>query len=381
MLLHRIARRITVALLLCVTSCAAVAQSNAAAGRWTEQRANDWYAHQPWLVGADYIPADAINQMEMWQAATFDPRQIDRELGWAQAAGMNTMRVFLHDQLWQQDPDGFRKRIRKFLSIAKHHHIRPIFVLFDSCWDPQPHLGPQRAPTPGIHNSGWVQGPGTAALEDPSQVPRLKAYVRGVVGAFAKDNRVLAWDIWNEPDNEGGGNYSALEPPHKEELVRALLPQAFEWARSVHPRQPLTSGPWQGDWSTYDKLSPMARLQIDESDVISFHDYGPPADFEQHVKWLRQYHRPLLCTEYMARGFGSTFAAILPIAKRENVAAINWGLVAGKTQTWLPWDSWDHPYITTQPPVWHHDVFHADGTPYSEDEIMLLRQLTGRGKS
>ena len=367
-------RRLLIALVLLTASLHA-----ATAPRWTEQKANQWYAQQPWLVGSDYIPANAINQLEMWQAATFDPKQIDLELGWAQAIGMNTMRVFLHDLLWQQDPVGFRNRIRTFLEICERHHIRPIFVLFDSCWDPNPYLGPQHPPTPGIHNSGWVQSPGTAALEDPAQIPRLETYVRGIVGAFANDKRILAWDIWNEPDNEGGGNYDKLELPNKQQLVLALLPLAFAWARGAHPSQPLTSGLWQGDWSAYEKLSPTARVQLDDSDIVSFHNYGPPADFEKHVAWLRPSHRPLVCTEYMARGLGSTFAAILPIAKKEKIGAISWGFVAGKTQTYFPWDSWQHPYVDKPPLVWHHDIFHSDGTPYRPEEVALIRRLTGRG--
>ena len=148
----------------------------------------------------------------MWQADTFDPQEIDKELGWAEGLGMNTMRVFLHDLLWQQDSGGFQKRLDTFLGIASRHHIRPVLVLFDSCWDPNPKLGPQHPPIPGVHNSGWVQSPGAKALEDPSQEPRLRAYVEGVVGAFANDSRVLAWDVWNEPSNTNGGAYGNIEP-------------------------------------------------------------------------------------------------------------------------------------------------------------------------
>src|SRR5579859_569631 len=125
--------------------------------RWTEKQAADWYAKQPWLVGSNYIPATAINELEMWQADTFDPKRIDLELRWARGIGMNTMRVFLHDALWQQDAAGFTKRIDVFLGLADKRAIKPIFVLFDSCWDPYPQLGKQRAPRPGVHNSGWVQ--------------------------------------------------------------------------------------------------------------------------------------------------------------------------------------------------------------------------------
>jgi hypothetical protein len=345
---------------------------------WTAKKAQSWYAKQPWLVGSNYVPASAINELEMWQAQTFDPAGIDKELGWAQGIGMNTMRVFLHDLPWKEDSEGFKKRIDAFLAICDKHKIKPMFVLFDSVWDPQPHLGPQRAPRPGVHNSGWVQSPGAAALTDESQYPRLEAYVKGVVGAFGRDKRVLAWDIWNEPDNLNGSSYGKLEPKNKKEIVLELLPRAFAWARSMNPRQPLTSGIWHEDPAKPETLSPMAKEQLELSDVVSFHNYSPPAKFEQEVKWLQGYGRPIICTEYMARPQGSTFEDILPVAKKEKVGAINWGFVAGKSQTFLPWDSWQHPYVDRQPPVWFHDIFHADGTPYRPAETAFIRKETGK---
>jgi hypothetical protein len=215
-------------------------------------------------------------------------------------------------------------------------------------------------------------------LQDPSQYPRLEAYVKGVVGAFAKDDRVLGWDIWNEPDNGNGGSYKDLEPKNKNDLVIALLPKAFAWARAAHPTQPLTSGVWKDDWSVPEKLGPGAKIQIETSDVISFHSYDKPEVFEKRVLSLQQYHRPLICTEYMARGNGSTFQGTLPIAKKYDVAAINWGLVAGKTQTYLPWDSWQHPYTDREPAIWFHEIFRTDGTPYNTEETALIKQMTGR---
>jgi hypothetical protein len=349
--------------------------------RWSEKKANDWYAQQPWLVGSNYIPKSAINELEMWQEPTFDPAQIDRELGWAEALGMNTMRVFLHDLLWQQDAPGFRRRIDQFLAIAARHHIRPLLVLFDSCWDPLPQLGPQRPPIPGVHNSGWVQSPGTKALDDPHQYPRLKEYVQGVVGAFAKDDRILGWDIWNEPGSDTTGNYPKTELKMETKVARvaALLPQAFAWAREMNPTQPLTSGVYEVDTSRDESaVDDLERIQLRESDIITFHNYSWPESFKAEIVWLRRFHRPILCTEYMARSAGSTFDGTLPIAKQERVAAINWGFVAGKTQTYYPWESWQHPYILSQPPVWFHEVLHPDGTPYRQAEVDLIRQLTGK---
>jgi hypothetical protein len=358
--------------LILVNGTAAGARS----ARWTEQQANEWYGKQKWSVGANYIPANAINQLEMWQAETFDPACIDRELGWAESLGMNTMRVFLHDLPWQQDSEGFKKRIDRFLALAEKHQVKPVLVLFDSCWDPRPRTGPQHPPVPGVHNSGWVQSPGVAALQDAGQYERLKKYVRGVVGAFANDSRILAWDVWNEPDNLNGSSYGKTEPANKNELVAGLLPQVFSWARSVDPVQPLTSGVWQfKDW-TAGKVTPVERTQLEESDIISFHNYGWPEDFEQCIRVLQTRHRPLICTEYMARGVGSTFDTVLPIAKKQHVGAINWGFVAGKTQTYLPWDSWQKPYVVESPPVWFHDVLREDGKPYRAREAEILRSLT-----
>lgn len=346
---------------------------------WSPTKADRWYRRQPWLVGANYIPDDAINQLEMWQAATFDPEEIDRELGWAQSIGMNTLRVFLQDQLWKQDAKGFQHRIDVFLALCQKHRIRPILVLFDSCWDPYPKLGLQHPPIPGVHNSGWVQSPGAMELADRADDPELREYVAGVVSAFASDPRVLAWDIWNEPDNDNANSYGKEELRNKNQIIEQLLPRVFAWARSAHPIQPLTSGVWHGDWSSFASLPPMAKIQISQSDIISFHNYGWPEDFESRIRELQQYHRPIICTEYMARGVGSLIDTILPIAKRDNVGAINWGLVAGKTQTYLPWDSWERPYVLEQPPVWFHDLFHQDGRPYREREAQIMRSLTGRG--
>jgi hypothetical protein len=345
---------------------------------WPQAKAAAWYREQPWLVGSNYIPADAINQLEMWQADTFDAGRIDTELGWAESLGMNTMRVFLHDLPWGQDAEGFRRRLDAFLTIADKHHIRPLLVLFDSCWDPKPRLGRQHEPKPGVHNSGWVQSPGAAALDDPAQIPRLEAYVKGVVGAFANDQRILGWDVWNEPDNTNAGSYT--DPADKVGRVLALLPQVFAWVRSVQPTQPLTSGVWRGDWSWPEKLGPMEKIQLENSDLISFHSYDPADEFERRVNSLTHYGRPILCTEYMARPRGSTFQTILPVAKKYKVGAINWGFVQGRTQTYLPWDSWQHPYVERPPEVWFHDIFYPDGKPYRREEVDFIRGIVAKGQ-
>jgi len=343
--------------------------------RWTPAAAHRWHGAQPWLVGCNFTPAYAINQLEMWQAATFDLDAIDGELALAASLGMNAVRVYLHDLLWHQDAVGFMARIEAFLDCASGHGIRTMLVLFDSC--PEPVSGVQPLPVAGVHNSGWVQSPGMPMLADTSQHYRLEAYVKGVIGPFAGDPRVLAWDIWNEPDN--GPEVALCDPVTlraKADLVVPLLTAAFGWARAMRAEQPLTSGIWLGDWSAPDLLSPIQTAQTSQSDVISFHNYGTAQDFAQRVKWLEAMGRPLLCTEFMARPTGSTFEAILPTAKQHAVGAFCWGLVNGKTQTHLPWDSWQKPYVDGPSGPWFHDIFDADGVPHDETEVAFIRRLT-----
>jgi hypothetical protein len=342
---------------------------------WTEAEANEWLAKQPWMVGANFIASYASNQMEMWQEETFDTVELDRELGWAQTLGLNTVRVFLHDLLWQKDASGLEHRMNQFLRIADKHKIRTIFVLFDSRWNPFPEAGLQRPPRAGVYNSSWAQSPGATALMDPRQTKRLLDYVQNVILNFSNDKRIVAWDLWNEPDNRNFGEYAKIDPSNKIGLIEALLPQVFTFARAALPTQPLTSGLWSGtDWNDPAKLTAIQKIQLDNSDVLSFHNYDGPAEFEKRIQWLQGYHRPILCTEYLARSRGSTPQAILPVAKKYDVAAMAWGLVAGRSQSYLPPDSWDRPYKET-PATWYQDLVRFNGKPYSQEEADFIRGI------
>ena len=338
--------------------------------RWSLQAVSAWYQQQPWITGANYLPSSAVNQLETFQAETFDPALNDREIGLAASLGFNTLRVFLHDLLWPQS--GFLDRFDQFLAIAAKHGMRVMPVLFDSCWDPTVRPGPQPPPIPGVHNSRWVQAPGALRLVSPAAEPLLQAYVEGIIAVHRDDPRILLWDLWNEPDN-GWGVYSDTEAPDKLTHVARLLTKSFDWARNANPTQPLTSGLWVGDFTD---PSTVQQIQLSQSDVLSFHNYEPATSFLARVESLRPHGRPILCTEYMARNQASTFAAILPVAREQHVAAIHWGLVTGRTQTRFPWDSWQHPYTDREPQVWCHDVFHPDGTPYLAAETELIASLT-----
>ncbi|MCG8310637.1 MAG: family 43 glycosylhydrolase [Cytophagales bacterium] len=350
------------------------------ARRWSVDQANHWYDQLPLLVGGNYVPSSAINQLEMWQQDTFDPDRIDFEFRKASEIGMNTMRVFLHDLVWKQDPDGFFSRVDKFLEIAEKHGIKIMFVIFDGVWNPYPKAGKQPDPVPHVHNSGWVQSPGRKILEDSNKQDELKSYVQSVISRYKDDKRVLIWDMFNEPDNSNAGNFGGRskepEMPKEEKLKRALelLEKSFRWAREIGPSQPLTVGVW-GAPTWLDAPDSIEKFSLQQSDVISFHSYMGPEDTEKMVCRLKKYDRPIMCTEYMARSAGSTFEGILPIFHKNRVAAYNWGLFSGKSQTMYPWKSWRERF-TDEPDPWFHDVFRADGTPYNIKETRLIKRMT-----
>lgn len=326
--------------------------------------------------GCNFIPSTAINQLEMWQADSFDTATIAKELKLASSIGMNVVRVYLHDMAFREDQKGFLKRMDVFLSIANRYGIKTMFVFFDSCWDPFPFPGKQPAPVPYRHNSHWIQSPGYVALQDSTDYQQLERYIKAVVKRFANDRRIYAWDVWNEPDFLNWGTYFREELAGKENYVLQLLPKVFQWVTSVKPTQPLTSGVWKGNWSNRDSLSAIEKIQIDHSDIISFHCYGDSADLEQRIVWLKQYGKQIICTEYLARGKGSTFEACLPVFIKHGVGAINWGLVSGKTQTIYPWDSWGKEYAS-EPALWHHDLFRKDGTPFRKEEVEFIKTIAG----
>jgi aldose 1-epimerase len=338
-------------LILIISGCLGL--SHIHAQPWSKVKAGQWYIHQQWSVGCNFIPSTAINQLEMWQAATFDTVTIDRELSWAQDIGLNTMRVFLHDLAYQADPAGFKDRMNTFLRIASKHGIRIAFVIFDDCWNGDPQIGTQPKPQPGIHNSGWVQSPSVKVVNDPGQWPRLETYVKDILTTFSDDRRIIFWDLYNEPGNSG-----------QDTKTLPLLEKVFEWGRQVNPSQPLTSGIW---WHT----KAITQFQEEASDIITFHDYKDAAKLAATIKHLKKTGRPLICTEWMARTRNSLVQTNLPVFKKENVGCLNWGFVSGKTQTIYPWGS---KPSDKEPPLWFHDLLHKDGTPYKAEEILTFKQ-------
>ncbi|HUT32566.1 MAG TPA: cellulase family glycosylhydrolase [Planctomycetota bacterium] len=347
---------VAVSLVLLVLAAAATAAEDAAE-RWTAEQARGWGERQPWIVGFNYVPSNAVNTTEMWQAETFDAALIGRELALAGDLGFNSTRVFLQYLVWKRDPEGLRKRLEQFVGIADRRGLSTMPVLFDDCAfaGKQPYLGKQDDPVPGVHNSAWTPSPGHQRVADKAVWPDLEQYVADLVGHFAADKRVVAWDLYNEPGNGGMGNKSL-----------PLVRECFAWARKAKHTQPLTIGVWTGG------LADLNKAQLALSDVVSFHSYGNLVAVKAMVAGLRAHGRPILCTEWMARGMGSLPRTHLPFFKQEQVACYNWGLVNGKTQTHLPWGS---KKGGPEPKPWHHDLLRRDLTPYDPQETEFIRGL------
>lgn len=357
--------------------------------RWTAAEANAWWRSKPWVCGFNYLPSSAVNFLEMWRRESFDLPTIERELGWAAAAGFNSLRVNAHFLVWKHDRDGLLDRIDQLMGVASRNGMSTVLCPFDDCGfgGQEPVYGPQPDPIPGVHNSRAVASPGRATVMNPAARPELEAYVRDLVGAFRTDDRVLFWDVYNEPGNrmifgpDGYSHGSADLVLH----ARNLMEDAFGWVRATNPDHPVTVGAWctPRPGETADPY----QTEIDKralalSDIVTFHAYWNAARVGTFIDYLVPLGRPMLCTEWMARAVDSRIVDQLPLFHDRSVGCFQWGLVRGRTQTHLPWPQdlvtlhGDH----VDPDVWFHDLFHEDGRPYDPVEIEVIRALSGASK-
>jgi hypothetical protein len=343
--------------------------------RWSVERARAWRAASGWLVGCNFLPSTASNQLELWQAATFDPATIERELGWAADLGMNCIRIFLHDLVWVTDGERFLERVELVLGLAERHRIRVMPVLFDGVWDPEPRPGLQRAPRQGVHNSTWVQGPGAAIVADRARWASLREYVDAVLRRFGADRRVVLWDLFNEPDSPNPC-YLRRDPTQKRARIAALLEQVWSWAIEADPSQPLTVGVYLFPSRLRpERASRVARTALERSDVISFHSYSPEPRLRRAIERLSMLGRPVVCSEWMGRPHSPP--RLLGVFRETGVGCFTWGLVDGRSQTRFPWTSWVRRGGPGTP--WFHELLHPDGSPYDAAEVEVFRTLTRAG--
>jgi hypothetical protein len=335
--------------------------------RWSEKEANEWYDSQPWPVGCVYMPSYGGTPVEIWGKEYFHPEVVDYELGLAENLGFNVIRLFLCDIVWQDDPEGFMERLEKTVQLADKHGMRILMNFFTNGGTiKNPYLGPQPQPVPGIHNSVWMSSPGMNVVNDPAKWPLMERYVKQVITRYKNDRRILAWCLYNEPENTKG--FETLP----------FLETVFRWAREVNPSQPLTSPIIAlPTWGSYNK--DISDFVLANSDIISFHCYNALSDCVRFYDYCKQYGRPILCSEWMARTKGSDYPSILPFFKEKKIGCFSYGLVNGKQQCHYPWNpivDGERVPFTEEPELWFHDLFRQDGTPWSEEEISFIKEMT-----
>jgi len=330
--------------------------------RWSVQRAQEWNNRQPWFCGFNYIPAYAINYTAMWDKSTFDALAIDRELTLAEKSGMNVLRAVLQFAVYEDDPAYFLKTLDVFMDICKRHQIKFMPALFDDCVfgiTHDPKTGKQPEPLIGWYAWAWSPSPGHSLVIDEKAHARIEKYVSAVIGRFKDDQRIALWDLYNEPTNGGLG--SASFP---------LLKKVIAWSRAINPSQPLTVGIWNHDKRLND-------IAMAASDIISFHNYGNREILQNQIAELKEFRRPLICTEWMNRPAGSLISTNLPVFFDEKAGCMLWGLVNGKTQTDLPWGHRPGDPVSA---IWQHDLYHSDFTAYDPAEIDLITKLVAAAK-
>ncbi len=347
---------------------------------WTDEQAKQWIAKQKYRAGVNYIPSYAVNQIELWQKETFDIKTIDREFALMRATGFNAVRVFLSDLVFESNPDGFMERFEEFLKTADKYGIGTMVVFFTNGGTDDAKLGKQVVPSQS-HNPGWKKQPSYSILGDKSKWGILEKFVKTVVGKYAKDPRVICWDIFNEPGNikslhivGGAKNLSDDRIKHLKRCSLDLIRESAEWARSCDPQQPVTFGLYKYKGGEEEKI--FNPLQISQSDVISYHTYAPLIDHMRIIKKIRKHtSKPIMCTEWMGRIRGSTFNPILSFHKNNNIWSFPFGFVAGKTQTWRPWPNDDTPEMQG---IWFHDIYKSDHTPYCPEEVEYIKRILGK---
>lgn len=350
--------------------------------RWTKEQAWEWYLKQPWLRGCNFMSSDCCNRVDQWQEYGFEERMktTERELELAASIGFNSIRLILQFEVWDQEHDGFLKRFDRYLELADRYGISSMICFGNDCTVPKkyytpPKLGPQQVDI-GYHggrkdspHGGLSGGPGYSILDEPELAEKFYGMVHEIISRYARDSRVVVWDLFNEP---GNGRRGSLSLPHMERF--------FEIARDIGPMQPLTTGAYDSHALCRGELSEIETRALELSDVVSFHCYGSYDHMVRTIDILKKtYGRPMLCTEWLNRITHNDVQTIYPLFYLERIGCYNWGLVAGKYQTYEPWNGLWESYERGEAEdidftKWQHDLFRPSLRPYDPKEIELIEQ-------
>ncbi len=349
--------------------------------QWTKERIWEWYDARPWIRGCNYMPSDAISNIDMWQGLHFEERfeTAKAELRLAADTGFNAIRIFLSYIVWKEEHDSFMERFERFLTLMDSFGIQAVVCLGDDCQVPRDnpysreHCGEQKFEW-GYHggrknsqHSTRNDEPGYWLIDDEPEL--VYSWVQEIIGRYKDDNRILIWDLYNEPGN-----------CKREQLTIPHLKRFFEIAREIDPIQPLTAGVWTIS-EKEEELYEVEQFALEHSDIVSYHKYSPYMINVQVIRKLKKYGRPIINTEWLGRVLGNSLEENFPLFYVEKIGCFNWGFVAGKYQGHEPWNTtWEQYYDGIETNVdftkWFHDLYRSNFRPYNPKEIEIIRTLT-----
>ena len=357
--------------------------------RWTKEKAWEWYNSRPWIRGFNYVPSDCVGWLEMWQEYDHASKveTIRRELALAARIGFNAVRQFLAFDVWLYQHDSFMANVEEYISIAAENGLGVMLALISDGGVPKKepvfgevkttrgvHAGEDNAAPeiPGIFPSErkWEPSmpivdpkPKFSPVDEPALAEQFYRYVDELAEKYAKDERVIFWNVWNEP---GNSNRGTLSVPH--------IRRAFEILRAHDPIQPLAADLWR--FPKNNKLTAEETVAAELSDVISYHDYGSLDHSVRVIEFLRGFGRPMLNTEWLHRVQFNSVYTHLPLYYNNGIGIFNWGLVEGKFHGKEPWENCWRRYAAGEKldiTKWQHDLLRANLRPYDPEEIKKFR--------
>lgn len=351
--------------------------------KWSKERAWEWYNARPWIRGCNYMSADCANRVDQWQEYGFEERfeTAAGELKLMAELGYNSIRIIPEFIVWKKEHDGFTERFERYIELAAQNNISCMIVLGNDCCPPKEEalkrmrLGEQQVDW-GYHGGrrisqhGRFDGIGYSLLDDPEYTEKYYEFVREIVGKYKNDERVIMWDVYNEP---GNSRRSGITLPHLEKF--------FEIIRDIDPIQPLTVGIWSQS-TELENLTEAEKYGLENSDIISYHNYNSYENNVRELRLLKKLGRPVINTEWLNRCGGNSVEEMFPLFYLEKIGCYNWGFVAGKYQTYEPWNGiWDgykenpEAFEHFDFTKWFHDIYRPSHNPYNPKETELIKRF------
>ena len=350
--------------------------------KWSKEKAWEWYNSRPFIRGCNYMSADCANRIDQWQALGFEERfeTTEKELKLMQELGFNSVRLILEYVVWEKEHDSFLERFERYISLCAKYGISCMIVLANDCMPPKTELW--KMPDVGVQNYDWGYHGGRRHsqhgghncpaphyyFDDEKYRDSYFEMVKEIVTLYKDDPRILMWDLFNEPGNS-----------NREEITMPYLVRMFETVREINPSQPLTVGAWWFDSNDFH-TSKLNEYALENSDIITYHCYNTYVEHVKLIKYLKGFGRPLVNTEWLARCTGNSVFENFPLFYLENIGCYNWGFVAGKYQTYEPYEAhWNWYYNDPNAPIdftkWFHDLYRPSHKPYDPRETELIRKF------